>query len=91
MAKVIVKLYTTLKDRLGESSVILEGGSASDVIGALAAAKPGLDRLLLDEEGVLRAHFAVTLNSDLLDHRKMAQAKLKDGDVLHVFPPVSGG
>lgn len=33
----------------------------------------------------------MTLNPEILDNKKTASVPVKDGDIQHVFPPVSGG
>lgn len=39
----------------------------------------------------LRRHFVLTLNSEILDNKKTGAVAVNDGDILHVFSPVSGG
>jgi len=92
MPRILVKLYTTLKDRLDPPPAALEGEDVSQVLGALIELKkPDIGRILLDENGLVKNHFVLTLNSEILDHRKLGQAKVREGDILHIFPPVSGG
>ena len=91
-AKVLVKLYTTLKDRLNLPKMWLEGSNVGEILEALKKAKqPDVEQVLLDEEGIVKNHFVLTLNSQILDHKKVGDAEVRDGDVLHIFPPISGG
>ncbi|MBI5242213.1 MAG: MoaD/ThiS family protein [Elusimicrobia bacterium] len=90
--KILVKLYTTLKLRLNKSQLWVEGKTAGDALrGVAQAAGPETMELILDEEGLLRNEFLLTLDSEVLDRRSLDQIELKDGSVLHIFPPISGG
>ena len=92
MAKVTVMIYTTLRKRLGISKLELEGRTVRDILDRLCDhKKPDVADLLHDAEGNVRQHFVLTLNSEILDNKSTAAAPVKDGDILHVFPPVSGG
>jgi thiamine biosynthesis protein ThiS len=92
MPRILVKLYTTLKDRLNTPVAELEGATVSQVINALVQLKkPDTEQILLDENGLVKSHFVLTLNSQILDHKSIGQVKVKEGDILHIFPPVSGG
>ncbi len=92
MARVTVMIYTTLRKRLGISKLELEGRSVREVLDGLCAyRKPEVENIILDKEGHVRQHFVLTLNSEILDNKRTAGVPVKDGDILHVFPPVSGG
>jgi len=92
MARVMVMVYTTLRKCLGVSKLELRGGSVRQVLDRLCEhKKPEVANLIHDSEGHVRQHFVLTLNSEILDNKKTASVPVKDGDILHVFPPVSGG
>jgi len=92
MAKITVMLYTTLRKRLGVSKLELEGRTVKDLIDALCAySRPAVEEILLNDERQVKQHFVLTLNSEILDNRSIAGIKVKKNDILHVFPPVSGG
>ena len=92
MAKALVMVYTTLRKRLGFSRAELEGDDVGELIEKLCAMKePEVRKLILDGEGRVKNHFVLTLNSEILDNGKASAVKVKDGDILHVFPPVAGG
>lgn len=92
MSKVTVMVYTTLREKLGFSRKELEGRTVEELLLKLAAAGgktvPGI---LFAENGAVRNHFVLALNSEIVDNGKTKKTKVKAGDVLHVFPPVSGG
>ena len=92
MPKVRVMVYTTLKDRLGFSSAELNGATVLELLKKLAVSGRGdVTEILFDGHGAVRGHFVLTLNSGVLDNRRTGEAEVSDGDILHVFPPVSGG
>lgn len=92
MPKAAVSVYTTLRARLGFARREIAGSTVGDLIDALCAAKePEIRKILLDDGGRVRGHFVLTLNSEMLDNAAARGVKIKDGDILHIFPPVSGG
>jgi molybdopterin converting factor small subunit len=85
-------VYTTLKDRLGFSRKEIEGGTVRALLLKLAVAGAAdVSDILFEPGGAVKGHFVLTLNSEILDNRKTGSVKVKAGDVLHVFPPISGG
>ena len=92
MPQVLVKLYTTLRARLGKSQVWVEGATAADLVqrvAELGGAQTG--QLLFDDKGVVRNEFLLALDSEILDRKALKKVQLKEGNVLHIFPPISGG
>jgi len=85
-------VYTTLRERLGFSRTEIEGNTVRELLLKLAAEGPAdISGLLFEPGGAVRGHFVLTLNSKVLDNRKTGKAAVKSGDVLHIFPPISGG
>lgn len=92
MAKITVMIYTTLRARLGFSKIDLPGKTVQDLLLKLAEAKkPDVANILFDAAGHVKQHFVLTLNSEIIDNKKAQAVKVKAGDILHVFPPISGG
>ncbi|MBI4656144.1 MAG: MoaD/ThiS family protein [Elusimicrobia bacterium] len=92
MPKVTVMIYTTLRARLGISKTDIHGSTVAEIINKLKEIKkPEVERALLDENGKVRNYFVLTLNSEILDNKKISDRQVKEGDVLHIFPPISGG
>ena len=92
MANIIVMIYTTLRARLGFSKIELQGKTVDELLRKLAAVKkPDVKNILFDPAGHVKNHFVLTLNSEIIDNRKAKTVKVKAGDILHVFPPISGG
>lgn len=92
MSKIRVMVYTTLRTRLGFSRIELSGATVLELLSKLAASgKSDVSGMLFAPGGAVRQHFVLTLNSEILDNKRTAKAKVKAGDILHVFPPISGG
>lgn len=92
MPRAAVSVYTTLRSRLGFARRELEGSTVGDLIERFCALKePEIRKILLDDGGRVRGHFVLTLNSAMLDNASARDTKIEDGDILHIFPPVSGG
>jgi len=90
--QILVKLYTTLRLRLNKNQLWVEGRTAGDAVRAVVqAGGPEVASIMLDEQGAVRNEFLLTLDSEILDRRSLDRVELKDGDVLHIFPPISGG
>ena len=85
-------VYTTLRERLGFSRTEIEGDTVRELLLKLSAGGPeDISGLLFEPGGAVKGHFVLTLNSRVLDNGGTGKAKVKSGDVLHIFPPISGG
>jgi molybdopterin synthase sulfur carrier subunit len=92
---VIVHAYGTLRLVVGGKNVVVDvppGASILDVLLAAARAYPGLDELMFDARGQVRADFPVFVNgrNPRLLPESIHQA-LGAQDVLSLFSPVSSG
>ena len=61
------------------------------MLSALADAHPTLRERLRDEHGRLREHLSVYVNKDDVRFLQGEATPVRDGDVVHVIPAVSGG
>lgn len=88
-----VRLTAQLKDfTRGAREVQLE--SADDLDAALReldASFPGIGGRITDDQGKIRTHVNVFVNSENSRDLQMEKTKLRDGDVVHILPAVSGG
>ena len=92
MAQVLVKLYTTLRSRLNKAQLWVEGQTAADAVRRVAdAGGPEVAKILYDEDSTVRNEFLLSLDSEILDRKALEKVPLKEGNVLHIFPPISGG
>ncbi len=92
MARVIVRLYADLRAATGKNEVEVEASSIKDLIEALVTTfGTDLRESLLDQQGRLEQFYRVYLNKKLVSESEMERTSLKDGDLVQIFPPVSGG
>lgn len=76
----------------GASQVEME--SAEDVksmVLKLDSRFPGMGQRILDDQERIRPHVNVFVNSENSRELQMERTKLKDDDVVHILPAVSGG
>jgi MoaE-MoaD fusion protein len=79
--KVTVRLFASLRERVGHSALdrsVASGATAGDLLATLRSEFPAL-------EGTGRIAIAVNSEYTTLDHA------LRDGDEVALIPPVSGG
>ncbi len=75
----------------GAKEVTLDAATLREALDALAEKHPSLKERLRDEHGKLRPHLALFVNDEDARLLGWENASLKDGDVLHVIPALSGG
>lgn len=89
-----VKLFATLRDAAGRKTVALSYPAPvtlGTVLADLEAECPGLDGVVLADDGDLRSTVSVVLNGRHVSHLDGVDTSLADGDTLALMPPVSGG
>jgi len=75
----------------GAKEVRLDAADLHEALAALVAAHPSLAERLRDEHGKLRPHLALFVNDEDARLLGWEDAKLKEGDIVHVIPALSGG
>lgn len=76
----------------GSSQVSLEAATnVRSMVKRLDATFPGIGQRILDDQEMIRAHVNIFVNSENSKDLDMEKTKLKDGDVIHILPSVSGG
>jgi molybdopterin converting factor small subunit len=75
----------------GAREVQLQATTLREALEGLAAAHPALTERLRDEHGTLRPHLALFVNDEDARVLGWEDAKLRDGDVVHIIPALSGG
>jgi len=84
MHHVTLKLYATLRKKAGIAEMQCEAATVRDAMAALAK-KVGPE----NEKHVKMCN--VFLNSNNITALQGPLTKLKEGDTLHIFPPMGGG
>src|SRR5512147_493955 len=75
----------------GAKEVAMDAATLRQALDGLVAAHPALAERLRDEHGKLRAHLALFVNDEDARLLGWEDAPLRDGDVVHVIPALSGG
>ncbi len=92
VATVTVRLHGAYSDFAGgRRKVTLEAATVGGVLDALPGALPGLRERIRDERGRIRAHLNVFHNEEEIRRLQGERTPLRDGDVVHLMPAVSGG
>jgi molybdopterin converting factor small subunit len=75
----------------GARDVTLDAGTLGEALDGLVRTHPTLAERLRDEQGKLRPHLALFINQDDARLLGWEDAPLREGDVVHVIPALSGG
>ena len=76
----------------GKSQVELESSeNVKSMVRRLDGVFPGIGQRILDDQEKIRAHVNIFVNAENSKDLEMERTKLKDGDVIHILPSVSGG
>jgi len=90
MPNVTIKVYTTLRERLGFSSIDINASNLKEAILKLSESEEIIN-ILFEDKDRIKSYFVITINSEIVDNSKIGRIKLSDGDIINIFPPVSGG
>ncbi len=88
MARVKVKLFANFREAAGVRELEVDADIVKDVLDFLVGKYPKLESLFY-EEGNLRDYVNVMVNGRNI--RRDVSYRLEEGDVVAIFPPVSGG
>jgi len=86
-----VSFTRALERFLSAPSTAVEGSTVGAALAAVFAARPALRGYVLDDQGALRRHVAVYVNSWLVNDRIGLSAPVGPHDEIYVFQALSGG
>lgn len=91
----LVRLYATLRDRVGGDRVVEVPWNRGDTVGAVLRAlvtlRPGLDGYILDERGRVQRFVNIFVDGRDIRYLEGLDTRLTGDEELSVFPPVAGG
>jgi molybdopterin synthase sulfur carrier subunit len=91
MAKVIIKMYATIREKFKEEQLDIEASTVLEAVRRLVDEQPILKDEILDENLNLKNDYIYLLNARNVEFLKKGDTPLKDGDKISIFPPVTGG
>ncbi len=91
VATVTVRLYGAYSEMAGARKLALDGTTVGDVLDRLPDHLPGLRERIRDEQGHIRLHLNVFRNEDEIGRLEGEKTTLRDGDIVHLIPAMSGG
>jgi molybdopterin converting factor small subunit len=92
VARVTVKLHGAFSEFAGGArSVPVEADDVAGALGGLVARHPSLAERLRDEHGTMREHVNIYANDEDMRYLDGERTALRDGDIVHIVPAVSGG
>ena len=88
-----VRLFASLRDTFGAKEFVVSRQQAPDIEHMLSYLCDSKARrqALLDESGRPRKEIAFLVNGRNIAFLEGAETALKEGDEVHIFPPVYGG
>lgn len=92
--RVEFEFYATLRDAVGEKTVVREleaGTSVETALHAVAEEYNGLESLVFRANGAVRPNVTVAVNGEPMNRTDPADIELADGDTVVLSPGVSGG
>ncbi|MEM0015242.1 MAG: MoaD family protein [Zestosphaera sp.] len=91
MVKVVVEVYSTLREKLGWSRRELLIPSSKALLGDVLDLLPEVKKYLVDEENRIRRGIILLVNGRHAEFTGGLKTPLEDGDLITIFPPSGGG
>ena len=92
VARVTVKLHGAFSEFAGGArSVPVDVDNVASALAGLVARYPSLAERLRDEHGKMREHVNIFANDEDMRYLDGEHTALRDGDIVHIVPAVSGG
>ena len=91
MAKVSIRVYATTREKFPHGNVEIEGETVIEVLRKLVEKFPDIKDEILDENLDLSNRYIYLLNGRNVNFMKSGETRVEKGDIISVFPPVTGG
>jgi molybdopterin synthase sulfur carrier subunit len=92
MAKITVRLYAGLREKVGEGRMELAAKNVAEAIGLLKERfGTKFTDQLYEADGKVKDYYLLLLSGHTVYWDKIEETGVKEGDILHIFPPIAGG
>ena len=91
MAKVIVRMYATVRDASGTPSCEIDARDLKDLLERVRKLFGSKMVKVIGRKDAEEDNIVILLNGRNIDRKTGLGTKLKEGDEVSIFPPVSGG
>ena len=93
MTKVKVLVFASLRDKIGwsQKEVLVNGDKIRDLLRSIKSIDGRSLYEIVIENGKLRPNFLILLNGREISFLNGLNTKIKDGDMVSIFPPAGGG
>ena len=91
MAKTTATLYTTLNSKIVKDDLTIQAENVAHLLSKLADIYGKDFKEEIFDGAAVKNYYIILHNGNAIDREKPADVVLSDGDVVHIFPPVSGG
>ena len=89
-----IKVYATLRDIVGSSSIHIDSPlevTVEHLLQKILAVHPDLGTEIFNDEGQLRSSYHIIVNGRNVRFLKGLETLVTPDDTIHIFPPVGGG
>jgi len=89
---ITIQFYAALRNRLNTDRIETEGNTLEKALANLRSRiQSEAGAALFDENGFVKSHFRLALNTQVIDSKKDREMPVREGDTIHIFPPAIGG
>jgi molybdopterin converting factor small subunit len=91
MSTVTIKMYSLLSDKLGKDELKVMAGNVSGAVERLKEifGAPLIEALFEGDQ--IKERYIFLINGHRVFRDNFEKARLGEGDILHIFPPLAGG
>ncbi len=93
MVRVKIRAFALIREKLGwkERELEVKARTLEDLLKAVKTVNGKNLYELITDEGEIKSNFLVLLNGKEVGYLKGLKTRIKEGDAIFIFPPVSGG
>jgi molybdopterin synthase sulfur carrier subunit len=92
MAKVTVQIYTTVGEKLLKTHLSIQATTVEETIKIVEEKLSSrFKKEFRNEDGKIKDSYIIALNGLPIDKKKLSSYSLSSGDILQIYPAISGG